>query len=154
MDNLETLLAIEEIKRVKARYFRFIDCKDWSGLQSLFAPDAEFDMSGEMRDDSQQSGLVRGAAEIAAFVRAAVDGLETVHHGHTPEIDILAADSARGIWAMEDLLHWPPGGPLQALRGYGHYHETYERLDGDWHIKSSKLTRLRVDVVPAATDGE
>ncbi|MDZ7784202.1 MAG: nuclear transport factor 2 family protein [Halioglobus sp.] len=154
MDNLQTLLAIEEIKRLKARYFRCVDCKDWSGLQALFTPDAEFDMSGEMRDDNREDGRVRGAARIAAFIRSAVDDLETVHHGHTPEIDIHTADSARGIWAMEDLLRWPPGGPLQSLRGYGHYHETYERLDGDWHIKSSKLTRLRVDVVPAGTDGE
>lgn len=154
MDKLQTLLAIEEIKRLKARYFRCIDCKDWSGLESLFAPDAELDMSGEMRDGASGDGRVHGAAEIAAFVRSAVDELETVHHGHTPEIDILSPDSARGVWAMEDLLRWPPEGALQSLRGYGHYHETYERIAGKWHIKSSKLTRLRVDVTPHATDGE
>lgn len=32
------------------------------------------------------------------------------------------------------------------LRGYGFYHETYEKADGRWRIKSSKLTRLREDV--------
>jgi hypothetical protein len=32
------------------------------------------------------------------------------------------------------------------LRGYGHYHETYEKIDGQWRIKSSKLTRLREDI--------
>lgn len=31
--------------------------------------------------------------------------------------------------------------------GYGHYHETYENIDGQWFIKSSKLTRLREDIV-------
>jgi len=31
------------------------------------------------------------------------------------------------------------------LRGYGHYEETYVKLDGQWKIKTSKLTRLRVD---------
>ncbi|MFL6084784.1 MAG: nuclear transport factor 2 family protein, partial [Mycobacterium sp.] len=32
------------------------------------------------------------------------------------------------------------------LRGYGHYHETYEKIDGQWRITSSKLTRLREDI--------
>jgi hypothetical protein len=31
--------------------------------------------------------------------------------------------------------------------GYGHYHETYENIAGQWLIKSSKLTRLREDIV-------
>lgn len=31
--------------------------------------------------------------------------------------------------------------------GYGHYHETYENVAGQWFIKSSKLTRLREDIV-------
>ncbi|MBV9515221.1 MAG: hypothetical protein JO280_14460, partial [Mycobacteriaceae bacterium] len=29
---------------------------------------------------------------------------------------------------------------------YGHYHETYEKIAGDWRIKSSTLTRLREDI--------
>jgi hypothetical protein len=33
------------------------------------------------------------------------------------------------------------------LVGYGHYHETYENIAGQWLIKSSKLTRLREDIV-------
>jgi hypothetical protein len=38
-------------------------------------------------------------------------------------------------------------GPGLSLVGYGHYHETYENTAGQWLIKSSKLTRLREDVV-------
>src|SRR3546814_6402828 len=34
------LLAINEIKSLKARYFRFVDTKDWVGLATLFTPDA------------------------------------------------------------------------------------------------------------------
>ncbi len=33
------------------------------------------------------------------------------------------------------------------LHGYGHHHENYEKIDGRWRIKTSKLTRLREDVV-------
>lgn len=31
---------------------------------------------------------------------------------------------------------------------YGHYHETYEKRDDRWRIKSSRLTRLRTDFTP------
>ena len=39
-----------------------------------------------------------------------------------------------------------PARPGLNLLGYGHYHETYEKVDGRWYIKSSKLTRLREDI--------
>jgi hypothetical protein len=31
------------------------------------------------------------------------------------------------------------------LEGYGHYHETYSKIDGNWYIASMRLSRLRVD---------
>ncbi len=43
------LLAIEEIKALKARYFRCMDTKDWDGFAALFTIDASLDVSGEMR---------------------------------------------------------------------------------------------------------
>ena len=38
--------------------------------------------------------------------------------------------------------------PVSARRESGgcHYHETYEKLDGQWHIGSPTLTRLREDI--------
>ena len=46
---------------------------------------------------------------------------------------------------MEDLLRFPDG---TELRGYGHYHEDYRKVDGEWRISRSKLTRLRMDITP------
>ena len=34
------LVAIEEIKRLKHRYFRFVDTKDWAGVAGCFVPEA------------------------------------------------------------------------------------------------------------------
>jgi hypothetical protein len=145
VDALERLVAVEQIKQLKARYFRCLDTKDWDGFADVFAPDAEMDMSGETGD---AGGIVRGRSEIVAFVRSAIESVQTVHHGHTPEIDVRSATTAIGTWAMEDMLRWPEGGPRRSLHGYGHYHETYERIEGQWHIKTITLTRLRVDTEP------
>ena len=38
---------------------------------------------------------------------------------------------------MEDMLRWPDG---TELHGYGHYHETYEKVGDTWRIKTLKLT--------------
>ena len=40
MTDVEHLLAFEEIKQVKARYFRCMDTKDWEGFARVFAADA------------------------------------------------------------------------------------------------------------------
>ena len=69
----------------------------------------------------------------------------TVHHGHMPEIMLTGPDTARGIWAMEDVVEFPDG---HKLSGFGHYHETYVRVGSDWRIATLHLTRLRVDLTP------
>ena len=43
MTESEQLLAVEEIKQLKARYFRCMDTKDWAGFEAVFAPDATVD---------------------------------------------------------------------------------------------------------------
>ena len=48
MNQIDKLLAIEEIKQLKARYFRFVDTKDWTGFAGLFAADAVFDLSDDL----------------------------------------------------------------------------------------------------------
>jgi hypothetical protein len=148
MTDIDRLTAIEEIKQLKARYFRSMDTKDWAGLESVFSPDAALDMRGEAADKSKAAeGLVIGAANIMPFIRNAVIDLVTVHHGHMPEIEIVSETTATGIWAMEDILRWPEGAALKSLHGFGHYHETYRKIDGRWFIQSSRLVRLRVDIV-------
>src|SRR5579883_1903681 len=98
MTDIERLLAIEEIKQLKARYFRCMDTKDWVGFAEVFAPDAVMDMSGEMRDRTTPGdGVTRGNQAIAEFVRGAVGGVQTVHHGHMPEIEVTSPTTARGI---------------------------------------------------------
>jgi hypothetical protein len=144
MATLEELDAIEQIKKLKARYFRCMDTKDWDGFQDVFAPDASLDTTQEAPDIE----VVHGAPEIRQFVQGSVDPVVTVHHGHMPEIEITSPTTARGIWAMQDFLKMPEGSPLgmKTMIGWGHYHETYELVDGQWKIKTLVLTRLRRDV--------
>ena len=150
MGPTDTLAAVEEIKGLKARYFRSIDTKDWDGLREVFTTDASLDMSDEARRRGADpaTGVTVGAAAIVERMRRALADVTTVHHGHTPEIAVVSATEATGVWAMEDKLWWhDPSAPLASLHGYGHYHEAYTLVDGGWRIATTRLARLRVDVV-------
>ena len=143
----EALLAIESIKQLKARYFRTLDAKDWDGLRSVFADDARIGPvdSGLPPSETQVPDL-RGPDEFLASVRTVLADVTSVHHGHMPEIKLVSAREANGIWAMEDLLRFPPGAAPASLHGFGHYHETYTRDENGWRITSMRLTRIRVDL--------
>jgi uncharacterized protein (TIGR02246 family) len=132
---------IEAIRQLKARYFRTLDTKDWAAMRQVFTDDAVM--------DTVASGgtVVAGADEIMSFLLGVIGDVVTVHHGHTPEIELTSATTAIGIWAMEDMLRWPDG---REMHGYGHYHETYEKAGGAWRIKTLTLTRLRTDVTEPA----
>jgi len=127
---------IEAIRQLKARYFRLMDTKEWDGLAHVFADDVVIDVTGE------GGGVTRSVAEYIPFLRANIENVITVHHGHMPEIELTSPTTATGIWALEDQLWWPDGGPLKHMHGFGHYHETYEKTDGVWRITSMTITRL------------
>jgi hypothetical protein len=143
MTDAERMMAIEEIKGVRARYFRCMDTKDWAGFEAVFASDVTVDYTPPGGNPADWSAS--GASNVVAFVRKMVEPAITVHHGHMPEVELTSASTARGIFAMEDLIWWPEGSRRKTLHGWGHYHETFEKSDGTWRIKTLKLTRLRVE---------
>ncbi|MGW3650937.1 nuclear transport factor 2 family protein [Streptomyces sp. NPDC000878] len=145
MRRLEALEDVESIKQVKARYFRFVDEKKYEELAALFTPEAKVVTDGTAWDSG---------ADMADVVRDLVGAAPTVHHGHMPEIQITGADTASGIWAMEDLLTFPAGKDApEGHDGYGQYRETYRKVDGRWLIDSLVLTRFRMDPLENWTPG-
>jgi uncharacterized protein (TIGR02246 family) len=142
---LQRLLDIEAIKQLKARYFRTLDQKDWTGFGQVFARDAVLELT-------EVDMVINGRDAIVESVSVFLTGARTVHHGHMPEIEILDASTARGTWAMFDYVEWPSGSESTervGLHGYGHYVEEYVNDDGQWRIARSRLERLRVDPLGA-----
>jgi uncharacterized protein (TIGR02246 family) len=137
---LRRLLDIEEIKQLKARYFRCMDQKDWDGWREVFARDAVLEVP-------EANMTTTGRDAIVESVSGLLTGARTVHHGHMPEIEVTGDGTARGMWAMFDYVEWPAAGGADrvGLQGYGHYVEEYVREDGRWRISRSRLVRLRVD---------
>ena len=143
----EDLVDIEALKQLKARYCRLLDAKDWPAWRQLFTDD--------FVSDTSIGGwpVIHGADDFVAFTRdssaQAARRPRPTRCTH-PELELISPSTARGIWALEDVVRLAPG---RHLRGYGHYHETYEKVDGEWFIKTSTLTRLREDVFTAVRLG-
>jgi hypothetical protein len=73
---------------------------------------------------------------IAGFLQ----GAQTVHHGHTPLLEILSDTEASGIWAMNAIVTMPD----QSVQVHGHYYDTFRKIDGKWKFSTIHLTRIRV----------
>lgn len=154
MTDTERLIAAEAIRTVKARYFRALDTKDWDLLGAVFAPDAHCDFRGADVDPVSGACAVPGATDtvlvgrdmIVASLSAGLGDVVSIHAGFMPEIEVIDAHSARGVWAMSDVLRFPAG-PLAEMRGWGHYHERYAYADGQWRIDRLRLTRIALEIV-------
>jgi hypothetical protein len=130
------LEEIEAIKRLKARYFRLMDTKQWDQWGDVFTEDAHLAASPDPNE------TFHGRADIVKRVSAVLRDARTVHHGHMLEIELTGPDTATGIWAMYDFVDMPQ----LVLHGWGHYHEEYAKQGGAWRIRRSRLTRLRLDI--------
>lgn len=143
MDDTARMLAIEEIKQLKARYFLGIDTHDWElWRREVWAPDASLDVPS-------LNQIARGRDALIDWVKAQSADQVSVHHGHMPIITITSDTTATGLWAMEDLIWrsraFPLGENIEHVHGWGHYHEDYVKLPEGWRILSTRLTRLRVE---------
>ena len=137
------LWDIEQIKQLKARYFRLLDTKDWTAFAELFTEDCVHHLPQESPKPSVTNDEYLRDLEVQLG-----DGV-TTHHGHMPEITILSDTEAEGIWAMFDYVQVGPPTGRVSIKGYGHYFETYRKCDdGSWRISSKKNVRLRLDQVP------
>ena len=137
MNNLDAIKDWIALCNAKARYCRTLDTKDWDGFRDLFTEDYELDVS-----DGTGMPVIKGRDAAMASVKSSILTAKTAHQVHTPEIT-LNGDGAHVVWAMQDRNIWPSG---RKLIGFGHYHELYRRVDGEWRIAESRLTRINMEL--------
>ena len=128
MDEVQKLVEIEKIKRVKARYMRCLDTKDWEGMASCFTEDATSSYG-----DGAYS--FEGRDAVMKFLRDSMSSARFIskHQVHTPEIDIHTEQQAEGKWYLEDMVAVLDQG--WGLEGTGIYRDKYVKRDGHWKIQ-------------------
>jgi hypothetical protein len=156
-DPVAVLMAIEEIRLLKARYFQAVDDKDYDTIADVFTDDADIDFSGEPVFHIGHHGvtedvlngppwMVVGGEEAGRVIAGAVQDIVTVHHGHDPRIFLTSLTTAVGRWSLYDRLEYPD----ETMHGFGYYEESYVRENGRWKISELVLRRHRVTWEPTA----
>ena len=136
---------IEQIRLLKARYFRLLDTKQWDEWKGCFTEDLAIIVENSRAEPGKPAEVIvdrQGREGFVEALRITLAEAPTVHHGHMPEITLTGPDTATGIWAMADVVQFI-GQPT--MYGYGHYHEQYRKEAGTWRIARLHLTRLKVD---------
>ena len=129
---------VNAIKQLKANYFSNVDAKNWDGLRDLMAPDVVVDTT------CSAGPIFYSRDTFIAFLKLTLGGAKTHHQGYDPHIHLTSATSAEALWTMEDELVF--AGAV-GVKGYGHYEDRYEKVNGKWVVKYSKLTRTRFDLL-------
>jgi len=129
------LEAIELIKQLKARYFRFIDTRDIDGLQAVFTEDATATFKGADYDFD-----LKGWPALEAFYKKSFTPQAFgMHNGHHPEISV-EGDTATGIWYLKDI--FVNLAQDITIMGSALYHDEYRVEAGEWRIASTGYKRL------------
>jgi hypothetical protein len=130
--------AVEEIKRLKYRYFRTLDLKLWDEFADCLTEDVQ------ARYGTQAMGEplhFDSRTDVVAYLSKNL-GPEviTIHIVNHPEIDVDGA-TATGSWAFEDTVIVPAFRVM--IRGGGYYVDDYRRdADGSWRISGTKYERI------------
>lgn len=133
------------IGRLKFRYLRSLDTKQWDELVDTMIPEATATYSEYLQFESRDAFLT--------FVRNTLGPhVITEHHCDHPEIDV-DGDTATGTWYLSDTALIPEHNML--LHGAAFYSDRYVRCDdGRWRIAHTGYERtyevvLSLDDLPS-----
>lgn len=133
---LQQLLDIEAIKRVKHAYFRCIDTGNFEELAAYFHPDVSVHFRG-----GTYEWKLQGRTEYLASISQSFHTRSVGHHnGHHPEIEILSATEATGVWYLSDNM-WIMS-DKSFTTGTAIYWDRYQKVEGSWKIRETKYRRI------------
>ena len=121
------------IERLKYRYLRTLDLKQWDDFAACFVPEATGDYGG----------LAFGSRdELVGFMRQNLGpGVVSLHHAHHPEIEIDPAqpDVATATWYLHDKVMVCDQSFV--LEGAAFYDDRYVRTPDGWRIAHTGYRR-------------
>lgn len=84
VDLVDALLAIEGIKQIKAKCFRFVDTKDWDSLATLFVPECAFEFESGLAGIPALATYA-SAEEFVRLIQGRHAHSNSIHQGFTPK---------------------------------------------------------------------
>lgn len=133
-ERIKRLEDVEAIKRLKYKYLRAVDAKQWDELAECFTEDAT-----TAYGDGKYS--FQGRDAIMKFLRESLGPtMISMHQCHHPEIEFTSDTTAKGTWALQDYLIITQSN--MCLRGASFYYDEYVKINGQWKIKHTGYKRV------------
>ncbi|MDR2856884.1 MAG: nuclear transport factor 2 family protein [Novosphingobium sp.] len=144
-DGLERLLAIEDIKLLRAKYCRAIDSHAFDRLREVLTGDFLLDMSPVGKVLGGAPAPICGRDTVIGMMHKAFAPLEMLLHIVTiPEIEFQDESHATGVWRQETFIKENrPDLPGLGL-AYATVFDTYRKENESWRIAS---VRVELDIV-------
>ncbi len=147
VSTLERVAAIEDIKNLKARYLIAVDNRDAATLKRVFAKDVVADYTAVFPVDGSGKKVLptpfRGADEASQAVAGSVKSgpFTTFHNGGLPIIEVTSPTTAWAIWPLMGFGRpdAATGATPTRVGTWYYYYDTYERIGGEWKIKTLRL---------------
>ena len=135
---VRTLKDIEEIRNLKAKYFRCVDARLLDELLECFSDDVSADYA--LPEHLGDRLKFNGKKELSQFFQQRKDesggSVIRLHHGHNPEIEITSATTAKATWPL--FLYRIETRINKGTRILGCYYEEFVKENNEWKIKSIK----------------
>jgi hypothetical protein len=131
---------VEDIQRLKYRYGRFLDTKDFAAMTDLMTDDVTVAYGGG-------AVVLTGREAVREWLSGAM-GSQSMLSSHVfshPDIEV-DGDTARGSWALQDVVILDDLGLV--IRGASYYDDRYVRVDGRWLIQHTGYKRLYEEIGP------
>ena len=138
---IRVLEDIEAIKRLKSRYWRYIDDKQWEELAGCFAKEPFAEYMGPETQFRSVEAIIEYLKGDPRFETT------TYHHGHMPDIEIVSDVTAKGVWAFYVNISMTRADSASALILAGFYQDEYLKEDGVWRIKNTKARVTSMETV-------
>jgi len=132
------LIAIEQLKQLKHRYFRTLDLKQWPQFGDCLTDDVQARYGTRAAGDPLH---FEGRTSVVAYMTENLPhSVITLHVAQHPEIEV-DGDRAIGSWCFEDTVIATEFSAT--IRGGGYYRDEYVReSDGRWRIAATSYERI------------
>lgn len=136
--NIDELLAIEEIKRLRVVYSHYYDGADLDALVDLFTDDAVCEFGPRFGGDWVGKDEIR--TNYAVQIKREGKRFEVMHAVTNHWVELTGPDDATGRSYLLDLR--TKVGVENPLILFGIYDDSYRRVDGKWKISRSSIDFL------------
>ena len=121
----------DAIERVKYRYLRALDTKDWDAFADTLTEDVTGDYGGRLKFTNR--------SELVDYMRSSIGpGVITEHRVAHPEITV-DGDESHAVWYLQDRVIAAEFDFM--LIGAAFYRDTYRRTPEGWKISATGYDR-------------